>query len=143
MRGARVGQPGSPNPLPPVPTSLQAGQESGQGVESIFPHRRGCQSSSAPLVGLSLAREDGRAVDPHFHPLKWTIDLGAYTRQQLRSLAEAQATFVHEYIHYVQSLTGTLGRIYLVELVRMCGLAAITARYGATPPKLEEQLDIL
>lgn len=45
-----------------------------------------------------------------------------------------QALFVHEYVHYVQALTGTIGRIILSELVRLSIYAGLIKMHGDPLP---------
>jgi|GEM_PF-3947873 len=70
----------------------------------------------------------------HFHPLRWEIDMSNYKSTDLPSNPVVQAVFVHEYVHYVQTLTGTIGRHIVLELARLSVLAGIHKVHGPTPP---------
>lgn len=70
----------------------------------------------------------------HFDPLRWEIDLGNHTRAELDVKPLVQGKFVHEYVHYVQVLTGTVGRQILIELARLAVYAGIWRCYGWPPP---------
>lgn len=77
-----------------------------------------------------------------FSPFDWTIDFREYTPEQLEQDAEVQATFLHEYTHYIQMLTGTLGRQVLVETTRLLVLAAANLKYGNSLPNVREKVSL-
>jgi hypothetical protein len=76
----------------------------------------------------------------HFHPLRWEIDLSSYQSAELGANPVVQGVFVHEYVHYVQALTGTIGRHILIEMARIGILAGLSRRYGWPPPEKYEQI---
>jgi hypothetical protein len=78
----------------------------------------------------------------HFHPLNWEIDLRAHAAAELERDPVVQATFVHEYVHYVQALTSTIGRHILVELARLAVLAGLQKHHGGPPPDGFSQIDL-
>ncbi len=69
----------------------------------------------------------------HFHPLRWEIDLSAHAAAELERDPVVRGIFVHEYVHYVQALTGTIGRHILVELARLAVFAGIQRHHGWPP----------
>lgn len=77
----------------------------------------------------------------HFEPLSWTIHLECNSGD-LADSPIAQATFVHEYLHYVQTLTGTVGRMMLVELVRLTVRAGLEKVHGRPLPHGFAQIDL-
>src|SRR5579863_10675038 len=78
-----------------------------------------------------------------FDPATWSIEIYEHSTAELESDPVIQARFVHEYVHYLQTLTGTLGRQILGELVRLSIFAGLWKRYGRLPDKLTEQIDLL
>lgn len=78
----------------------------------------------------------------HFHPLSWEIVLPCKS-SDLDSDPVAQATFVHEYIHYIQCLTGTIGRHILLEMARVAVFAGIQKHHGWPPPSGFGQIHLL
>jgi hypothetical protein len=83
----------------------------------------------------------GVAMASHFEPLSWTIHLECNSAD-LAGDPVAQATFVHEYLHYVQTLTGTVGRMLLVELVRLTVRAGLEKIHGRPLPQGFAQIDL-
>ena len=79
---------------------------------------------------------------PHFHPLRWEIDLRPHRSGDLDAQPVVQAVFVHEYVHYVQALTGTVGRHILLELARLAVFAGILRKHGWPPPAGYEQVHL-
>ncbi len=79
----------------------------------------------------------------HFDPLKWQIDILEHSVKDLEQSVEAQSKFVHEYIHYVQALTSTIGRNILLEMVRLMIFAGFWKHYrGSLPKKFEEKINL-
>lgn len=78
----------------------------------------------------------------HFDPLRWEIDLSDHGAAELDTDPVVQAKFVHEYVHYVQTLTGTIGRHILLELARLAVYAGILRRHGWPPPAGYDQVHL-
>lgn len=78
----------------------------------------------------------------HFHPLRWEIDLSDHHSSSLESDPVVQATFLHEYVHYVQALTGTIGRRILLEMVRLAIFAGHSYHHGWPAPADRPRLDL-
>ncbi len=78
----------------------------------------------------------------HFLPLRWVIELPDNDIADLERDPVTKARFVHEYIHYVQCLTGTIGRHILVEIARVSIFAGLHKAYGWPPPKNYGQIDL-
>jgi len=74
--------------------------------------------------------------------MRWEIDLSAYRSTDLETDPVLQAVFVHEYVHYVQALTGTIGRHILLEMVRLAIFAGISRRHGWPPPAGYDQVHL-
>ncbi len=79
----------------------------------------------------------------HFHPLTWHIDLRPYSEADLLSNPIVQAIFVHEYVHYLQALTGTFGRCLLSELVRTMVFAGHFKAAGCRIAEIRNQIDLM
>jgi len=54
-----------------------------------------------------------------FEFTRWEIIMEYWRSEDFQTDPEVQARFVHEYVHYLESLMGTLGRVVLTELFRM------------------------
>ncbi|WP_156349873.1 hypothetical protein [Archangium gephyra] len=79
----------------------------------------------------------------HFDPLIWRIEIPEHSASELDSSVEAQSRFVHEYIHYVQTLVGTAGRFLLLEMVRIMIFAGFHKKHGGNMPRnLGEQINL-
>ncbi len=50
--------------------------------------------------------------------------------------------FVHEYVHYVQTLTGTIGRHIMLELARLAVFAGILRKHGWPPAPGYDQVHL-
>jgi hypothetical protein len=68
-----------------------------------------------------------------FDPATWTIEFCEHSVAEIESNPVVQARFVHEYVHYLQTLTGTLGRQILIELVRISIWAGLWKHHGGEP----------
>lgn len=79
----------------------------------------------------------------HFEPFGWKIRLTGHQSKDLADDGLARAAFIHEYIHYVQFLVGSLGRIQFVEFVRNIILAGVVKHYGNDAPEKIEQINLM
>jgi len=79
----------------------------------------------------------------HFNPLQWTIELNNYHSTEFLYDGLARASFIHEYIHYIQFLISSLGRIFFSELVRNIILAGVHKHYNGVVPEQIKQIDLL
>jgi hypothetical protein len=77
----------------------------------------------------------------HFSPLRWEICLD-FDSSALVGDPVAQATFTHEYIHYVQCLTGTVGRLILLDMVRVAVFAGLHKVHNGSIPARFQQIDL-
>ena len=93
-----------------------------------------------PVVRVDRAGRTYRMA--HFHPLRWEIDMSSYLSTALDSDPVVQAVFVHEYVHYVQALTGTIGRHIVLELARLSVFAGISKKHGWPPPAGYDQVHL-
>lgn len=78
----------------------------------------------------------------HFEPFGWEIRLNGHQSSDLEKDNLTRATFIHEYIHYVQFLISSLGRIFFVELIRNIILAGVIKHYGKDVPEEIEQINL-
>lgn len=78
----------------------------------------------------------------HFDLFTWQIDLSEYHSSQLDSDPLVQGIFAHEYIHYCQILCSTIGRVLLVELVRVAILAGLHKYYDGDIPEEFDQINL-
>lgn len=78
----------------------------------------------------------------HFNPATWEIDLRQYPEAALSTSPVAQATFLHEYIHYLQTLTSTAGRCLLIEQVRTIIFAGLYRTHPNGIPSNFSQIDL-
>jgi len=82
------------------------------------------------------------SVMAHFDALRWEINLEKYSAAELDSNPVVQAVFVHEYVHYAQALTGTIGRHILIEMARLAVFVGILRRHGWPPPAGYDQVNL-
>ncbi len=75
-----------------------------------------------------------------FDRTTWSIDV-PFSKEDLLRDSVCQAAFVHEYVHYVQFLTSTIGRIILLETIRLAVYAGASLD-GKEPVRFEHQLDL-
>lgn len=78
----------------------------------------------------------------HFEPFGWEIRLSGHKSENLGKDSLTRAAFIHEYIHYVQFLIGSLGRIQFMEFIRNIILAGIIKHYNNNVPDYCEQIDL-
>lgn len=78
----------------------------------------------------------------HFDILTWQINLPNYTKHEIENEIYPKSVFIHEYIHYCQTLASTIGRVYLTELLRISLRTGIFLNFGDSLPKIEKQIDL-
>jgi len=79
----------------------------------------------------------------HFELFGWEIRLSGHKSENLGKDSLTRAAFIHEYIHYVQFLIGSLGRIFFLELTRNIILAGQIKHYDNNVPEYCEQIDLM
>ncbi len=78
-----------------------------------------------------------------FDLIQWKINMKDETYEALTTNPVVQAKFVHEYIHYIQSLMGTLGRVILAELLRLSIAVAGIVRGYTRDSIIVPKIDVL
>ena len=78
-------------------------------------------------------------MNDHFHTLNWTIKLLNHNSKELEIDGETRSSFIHEYIHYVQFLISTFGRVVLIDYIRNIILAGLHKHYY--PKEIPENFD--
>lgn len=79
---------------------------------------------------------------PSFNLLNWTIDMEHHTRHEFNNDIYVQSKFVHEYVHYVQTLASTIGRIIFAELIRISIRAGVYKSFGNNTPDPPQQINL-
>jgi hypothetical protein len=80
----------------------------------------------------------------HFNPLVWEINIENYSLEELETDPVAQAVFVHEYLHYIQQMIGTVGRFIFKDILRIGIGAALEVQFGSLAEwsKHKSQIDV-
>lgn len=77
----------------------------------------------------------------HFKPFDFVIHLD-FPRQSLRVDVVERSTLIHEYIHYLQCLSSTIGRCLLYELSRLAILSGHWKFHKGNPPNDLQMIDL-
>lgn len=79
---------------------------------------------------------------PSFNLLNWTIDMEHHTKDEFKKDVLVKSKFIHEYIHYLQTLACTIGRIIFAELIRISIRAGLHKKFGVNLPSPPEQINL-
>lgn len=77
----------------------------------------------------------------HFEPFDFTINLD-FPRNRLETDGVHRSVLIHEYVHYLQCLSSTIGRCFLFELSRLAILAGHWHSHAGNPPELLTMINL-
>ncbi len=101
-------------------------------------HWRAAEDFERKLARVVGSRRSAAALrttgGSEFCPFSWQLKLSDHSLESLETSIESQAVLLHEYVHFLQLLTGTLGRQILIETTRLIILAALERVHGDDIP---------
>ncbi|MBI4348599.1 MAG: hypothetical protein HY553_17295 [Elusimicrobia bacterium] len=77
----------------------------------------------------------------HFNPFDFTLHLD-FPKEKLEVEGVHRSILIHEYVHYLQCLSSTVGRCFLFELSRLAILSGHWKFHGGNPPNDLTMIDL-
>lgn len=83
-------------------------------------------------------------MNSNFHPLNWRIELPNFLSEELSVDGFVRSSLIHEYIHYLQFLISTFGRVILIDFIRNIILGGLHKYYYPKEvPDRYQQIDLM